>query len=416
MKATPFGGIYVFNEFLHAIRFNSIFDSVFGKYRKVRQHLPVDNIKLIMASIASGGERLYDVGKFGNDPVIPDLFGISSVPTDTSLRDDFKHLGDMDNQRRELLFRLHEDFFRKQQIRSITIDVDGSALPVDGHQESAEKGYCPTEPGSRCFQTLAAICDQTETTIAEQTAPGNTVWSSDDAKAFCRSTLDRFSPKMDAIILRLDAGFYSDVFLKFLESYENVTWLIGRPMFEWLQNKVTKIDYKQYNKSERQYAWFCYNEGLEGRTRYYYVERTPKEPDSQTDLFQCNQYTYRVIVSNQYRKPHVMFRMYNKRGRIEKHIEELKNQYALGKMISRDFKITKTLCWLSYLTFTLIGMLRKIAFRREMIQYRLKRLRFLLFSNVATLSKHARVRILNISLHRIKPRRFKFIMDRIWAY
>ena len=28
------------------------------KYRKVRQHLPVDNIKLIMASIISGGERL----------------------------------------------------------------------------------------------------------------------------------------------------------------------------------------------------------------------------------------------------------------------------------------------------------------------------------------------------------------------
>ena len=50
------------------------------KYRKVRQHLPVDNIKLIMASIISGGERLYDVRKFENDPVIPDLFGISLAP------------------------------------------------------------------------------------------------------------------------------------------------------------------------------------------------------------------------------------------------------------------------------------------------------------------------------------------------
>lgn len=415
-KATPFGGIYVLNEFLHTIRFNSVFHSVFGKYRKVRQHLPVDNIKLIIASIASGGERLYDVQKFENDPVIPDLFGISSVPKDTSFRDDFGHIGEMDKQRREFLLRLHDDFFRKQNMRSITIDIDGSALPVDGHQEEAEKGYCPAEPGSRCFQTLAAICDQTETTIAEQTSSGNTVWSADDAATFCRSFLDRFSPQMDKIILRLDAGFYSDNFLDFLESYENVTYLIGRPMFEWLQNKVVKIDYKQYHNSDRQYAWFCYNEGLDGKTRYYYVERTPKDPKIQTDLFQCNEYTYRVIVGNEYRQPHIMFRVYNKRGRIEKHIEELKNQYALGKMISRNFNVTKTLCWLSYLTFTLIGMLRKIAFKRDMARYRLRRLRFLLLTNVATLPKHARGRVLNISLHRLTPWRFKFIMDRIWAY
>jgi len=111
-----------------------------------------------------------------------------------------------------------------------------------------------------------------------------------------------------------------------------------------------------------------------------------------------------------------MFRIYNKRARIEKHIEELKNQYALGKMVSCDFKITKTLCWLSYLTFTLIGMLRKIAFRREMIKYRLRRLRYLLFTNVATLPKHAGKRCLNISLHRLTPWKFKFIMERLWAY
>jgi len=415
-KATPFGGIYVLNEFFHAIRFNWIFHDVFGKYRKVRQHRPVDNIKLTMATITSGGERLYDVQKFENDPVISDLFEISSVPKDTSLRDDFEHIGQMDNQRRELLLRLHEDFFRKQKIRSITIDIDGTALPVDGHQESAEKGYCPTEPGSRCFQSLVAICDQTETTIAEQTSPGNTVWSADDAIDFCRSFLDRFSPEMDKITLRLDAGFYSDDFLNFLESYENVTYLIGRPMHEWLQNKVTKLEYKQYQKSDRQYTWFCYNEGLNGQTRFYYVERTLKDPNLQTDLFESNEYTYRVIVSKEYRRPHVMFRVYNKRARIEKHIEELKNQYGLGKMISRNFKVTKTLCWLSYLTFTLLGMLRKIAFRREMIQYRLRRLRFLLFTNVATLPKHARRRTVNISLHRITPWRFKFIMERIWAY
>ena len=49
-------------------------------------------------------------------------------------------------------------------------------------------------------------------------------------------------------------------------------------------------------------------------------------------------------------------------------------------MISGNLDVTKALCWLGHLTFTLIGILRQIAFRRKMKKYRLRRLRFMLFS------------------------------------
>ena len=101
---------------------------------------------------------------------------------------------------------------------------------------------------------------------------------------------------------------------------------------------------------------------------------------------------------------------------MEKHIEELKNQYALGKMVSGDFSVTKTLIWLSYLAFTIIGMLRHTAFRKEMAKYRLRRLRYILFTAIATLPKHARERVLNLSFPRLTPWKFKFIMERVWAY
>jgi hypothetical protein len=322
----------------------------------------------------------------------------------------------MDRERQELLFRLNERHFKKKDIRSILIDVDGSALPVDGHQEGAEKGYCPEEPGSRCFQTLTAICDTTETALAEQTYPGNTKWSAQDSITFFKPVLDRFSPILNKITLRFDAGFYSDEFLQFLESYDKVVYLIDRPKHEWLQNKVTTLSYKKYHHSEREYAWFCYAEGLDGKFRYYYVERTEKEPDSQIDLFESGDYVYRVLISNQKRHPHIIFGLYNKRGRMEKQIEELKNQYALGKMVSGDFSVTKTLIWLSYLAFSIIGMLRHTAFRKEMAKYRLRRLRYILFTAIATFPKHARKRILNLSFPKITPWKFKFIMERVWAY
>ena len=415
-KATGFGGLYVIDEFFNKLHIDHLFDQVFGKYRKVRMYRPIDNLKIAISCLIAGGERLYDVEHFKKDPLIPDLFGLTSIPEDTSLRDDFVHIGHRNEEREELLFRLNEEHFKKTQLKTITIDVDASALPVDGHQENAEKGYCPEEPGSRCFQTLTAICDQTETTLKEQTYPGNTKWSGEDTIDFCRPILDRFSPIMDKIIMRFDAGFYSDDFMVFLESYGNVVYLINKPKHEWLKNKITTLSYKQYHDSTRQYAWFCYAEGLNGQIRYYYVERTKKEPSAQTDLFEPDDYVYRVIVSNEYRQPHVMFGIYNKRGRMEKHLEEMKNQYALGKMFSHDFLVTKTLIWISYLAFTIIGFLRQIAFRRQMAKYRLRRLRYILFTAIATFPKHARSRVLNISLPRITPWKFKFIMQRIWAY
>lgn len=156
-KATPFGGLYVISEFLEQLAFHKLFDKTFRKLRKVRHYQPSQNVSLLMAMIVSGGERLSDIENFAGDKTLCDLFDIPSVPSDTTLRDDMYRIGQQDNARSELLLELNEMLFEKSDIRSIIIDIDGTALPVDGHQEGAEKGYCSAEQGSRCFQSLKAV-------------------------------------------------------------------------------------------------------------------------------------------------------------------------------------------------------------------------------------------------------------------
>ncbi len=413
-KASPFGGLYVISEFLHQIKFPNLFNTIFGKLRRHRYYQPVDNINLILASIVAGGERLYDIQRFSDDPVIGELFAIDRIPRDTTVRDDLLLIGQRDEERQELLFQLNELLFAKQNIRSITIDVDGTATPVDGHQESAEKGYCPAEPGRRCFQSLAAFCDETQTVISEQTRSGST-HCAHGIIDFMKPILDRLSPKLDQIMVRLDAGFYSHELLDLFESYPNVYYEIGVPQHQWLQTKIRSLCYKSYHHSHREYSSFAYGEGTDGGFRYYYVERTPRN-DRQGDLFEDTAYTYRVIVSNAAHQPHVAFRYYNGRGRCEKSIEELKNQYALGKMVSGNFFVTKALYWLSYLTFTLIGMVRCVAFRTHMRRYRMRRLRFILFSTIGYYVTHARKTVYRLALSRVGHWQFKFIMQRIWAF
>ena len=414
-KATPFGGLYVISEFLHQIGFHQLFNNIFGKLRKVRSYTPSQNTALIMAMLIEGGERLYDIRHFSDDQTVYRLFDVPAIPYDTSIRDDMNLIGRCDKSRAEMLLSLNELLFDKLNITSLTVDIDGTALPVDGHQEGANKGYCPSELGSRCFQSVKAICDETETVIAEKTMTGE-CHCSNGAIDFIKPWLARLSVKHQKIKLRLDAGFYSDELLTFLESYDNVSYEIAVPQHEWLQIKARQSTYKSYHHSERRYASFAYGEGLNGKFRYYYMEQSKREAGEQLDLFDNEQYTYRVVISNQERQPQVIFNSYNKRARVEKHIEELKNQYGLGKMISGKFEITKALCWLSHLTFTIISMLRHIAFRHELKRYRLKRLRFILFNVIGYFVEHARETIYKLGISRIGPLRFDVIMHRIWAF
>lgn len=414
-KATPFGGLYIISEFLDQFSFHQLFDNVFKKLRKVRRYEPSQNVSLLMAMLLAGGERLSDIEHFADDQTVCELFDMPSIPVDTSLRDDMQLIGQHDKARDELLLQLNETLFDKSNICSIIVDIDGTALPVDGKQENAKKGYCPAEQGSRCFQSIKAICDTTETVIAEKTMSGDS-HCANGIIDFIRPWLDRLSKKLGHIKLRLDAGFYSDALITFLESYSNVSCEISVPQHKWLQGKVRRLGYRSYYHSTRQYASWAYGEGLNGAFRYYYVERSAKESGTQLELFDPDQYTYRVVVSNRERRPNVIFDSYNKRARVEKHIEELKNQYGLGKLVSGCFEATKAFCWLSHLTFTLVGMLRQIAFRRKMKRYRLKRLRFILFSATGWFVEHARRRIFKIGVTRIGPYRFNALMQRIWAW
>ena len=53
-------------------------------------------------------------------------------------------------------------------------DGGNNQYPILFYYIKLRKEYCPTEPGSRCFQSLAAFCDETQTTIAEETRSSST--------------------------------------------------------------------------------------------------------------------------------------------------------------------------------------------------------------------------------------------------
>ena len=271
----PILGLHAVSELLESIQFNKVFSDVFGKYRKVRKYDPADNLKLLIAAIFCGGERLSDVNRLNIDSAIPELFGNSNVPYDTTIRNDLKHIGQRPAERQELLFRLNEKLLKRTGTKTMTIDMDGTATPVEGHQTNAKKGYCPEAPGSRCFQHLLVLCDEMDSPLAIETRPGNTHCANGAAEMIGK-VLERFSPQMESILVRDDAGFYSDEILELYESYHNVEYEVKAAKFGKIASKIDDYCFKTYHGSKREYAVYEYTI-TGGKPRTYYVERERRD-------------------------------------------------------------------------------------------------------------------------------------------
>ena len=129
-KASSFGGLHAVSELLESLKFNVTLNEFFGKYRKVRKYEPADIFNILLATIFCGGEKLADIKRLNEDPVIPELFATGDVPFDTTIRNDLQKIGQRPDELREFLFRLNEFLLKRTGAKTMTIDIDSTATPV----------------------------------------------------------------------------------------------------------------------------------------------------------------------------------------------------------------------------------------------------------------------------------------------
>lgn len=412
-NASSFGGLHVVSEFLDGIKFDKRFIDVFSNYRRIRKYNPYDVIKMLLAVIFSGGDKLSDIDRLKFDPVIPYLFGNGNVPEDTTIRNDLKYIGKSDDERQELLFIFTENLINYYKPTIMTLDMDGTSTHVEGHQTNAKKGYCPEAKGKSCFQHLIASWDEMDLPIAIVTHPGNT-HCSNGADDLMRIVLNRLTKQVNLLIVRDDSGFYSENMLELFESYSNVEYEVMSTKLDKIAMKIEDTCFRRYHNSENEYAVIEYQMN-QGKMRTYYIERITI--NDVPNLFNEKEYKYRIIVSNRKNKqPHTIFNEYNDRAHQEQLICECKNEFALGSIVSNDFSITKAAAWVSMVACAIIAMIRKIAFRLEYKHFRMKKLRYYLFSIVAVFVNHSREKVLNLYSPYIGENRYNNLIQRIKAF
>jgi hypothetical protein len=362
--------------------------------------------------ILSGGERITDIYRLRNDPVIPDLFGNGSVPYDTTARNDLLLMADEYQAKEKFLLELNDILLKHSRAKHMTIDIDGTASEVHGHQSMARRGYTSSGSSQRCFQHLLVSWDEMNSPLYVETRAGNRHCSF-NSEIIMKKVLDHYAGKVDTILVRADSGFYSQKILQTLESYDNVSYVMKAKVRYSKLDLIPDRKFKYYHDSLRQYAKMEHEIG-DKIERSYYVERRCK--DKEIYLFEELSFDYEAIVSNvKNLQPHSIFRLYNKRGRQEKLIGELKSEFALGKIVSNDFGITQTGSWVSAVACAIIAIFRKVALRQEYRKLEMKRLRYFFINVVAKFVKHAGQKILQIFSPTIGRYRYDQVIGRILA-
>ena len=412
-KASSFGGLHGISKLYDVLQFDELFVKSFGDYRKTRKYTPSENIKMLIASIIVGGARLSDINRLNFDSVLPDLFGNGSVPCDTTLRNDLQKIGNLPEARDEFLFQLNELLLQHSKVSHMTIEIDGTASKVEGHQTGARKGYIPGHQGKRCFQHILVSWDEMDSPLYMETRSGNT-YCAEDAAKIVEKVIDRFAPLVDTILCRADSGFYISSLLNLLDRYDNVSYVVKAKYIEGIIALVANKEFRSYHGSERTYAT-CEYTMKNSKPRKYYVERIRKNDEAY--LFEEISYDYAAIVTNlENKQPHAIYNLYKERGRQEKLICEMKNEYALGRIISNDFHVTKAASWVSALVGVTISLFRQVALRHEYRRFRLKRLRYYFFNVVSKFIYRSRCKILQIFSPPIGSWRYDQVINRIQAF
>ncbi len=135
--------------------------------------IKMNHIKTMLCGNFIGIDKLERLKLLQSDPLVNE-FNISIKEPETVSR----FLGNFSYKTthilREINFKVFRKLLRKSKLKAITIDIDSSVVSMEGHQESAVKGFNPKKRRNRCYNLQFAFCDELKAYITGFVRSGNT--------------------------------------------------------------------------------------------------------------------------------------------------------------------------------------------------------------------------------------------------
>ena len=334
---THYGGVCFFHEFIQVLQLRRFLCRPLIYPRRNQRYTLFQMTLALVYPILLGLGRIETASFLRSNGTFQYLTGLPGYPDPQTLRRflsgapaDFRHQLHRINNRLQLQF-IHRPEHRSRLI----LDLDSTVVTVFGHQEQAEVGCNPRYRGKRSYNPL--LCLEANSSLlwdAELRAGNAGTW--DGSVELLASCFESRPADVRELRVRADAGFGYNPVLDMLEARPAQYAVVAR-MTAGLKRKLGGLRFERCNSrweiaelELRPYGWSQARRFVVARRR---IETTEPEPT----LFSLNRYLYRAWVTNLPLTPEGVWHFYDGRAGMEPRIYELRENFALRKIPTRDF-------------------------------------------------------------------------------
>lgn len=377
---THFGGVHVFHEFLRVLHFRDFLAQQIRYPRRNRDYSVSQMFLALVYPIVLGLDRIETASLLRSNGAFQYLTGLQSFPDPQTLR---RFLLNAPAHVREQLHRandrLLQRFIHLPEHRSrLLFDLDSSVLTVFGHQEGAEVGYNPRYRGKRSYDPLLCVEANSSFLWDVELRRGDAgTWAGSEgllACCFLSSPSD-----IREFRVRADAGFGYGPVLDMLEARPTAQYAVVSRMTRSLKRELGGLRYEQMNPRWEIAEFEHHVHGWPQARRCIVARRLIEENDPEPTLFVMKHYAYRAWHTNLPMTPAGVWHFYDGRAGMERHIREIREDYALRKIPTHAFEANALYLEVIRLAYNLVTAFQRTCLPQEWQSLTLSKLRRRLF-------------------------------------
>ena len=337
-QLSPFGGLLGLVKLLDLFNFRKHFDEAYvapSRETKLGDYAMVLGIVMLMFI---GFNRIWHFVYLRLESMLCGIFRVSKLPAASTYWRYLDSLGI--NQAQAILrimSRLREEAWKRCGIKysRIAIDIDTTVETIYGEQEGGRVGHNPKHRGKKGYRPVLCFIEQTREYLYGKLRKGETISGEETAKVI-RILKDYLPSCVKKVLLRADAEFMSwdSVEAALDEGYD---FIFSNKQCEPLFDPAGW--YRPRQREEAEFNSCMYKPFGWKQACRFVAMRIPDDTKSQTqqELFEEDQYTYRIFCTNLNGKAHEVIDIYDKRADVENLIGEAK-QEGLDAIPSGKFK------------------------------------------------------------------------------
>lgn len=375
---TRYGGVYLLHRFLSAIGVKRALAQHSPRSRRNSHYSTGELVLAMLYPIILGIKRLETTRLLRTNGLFQYLTGLRSYPYATTLRRFLSHTAPTLVPRIRVL---HDQFLRKMETSGTRrtryiFDIDSTVLVVYGEQEGAEIGYNPTKRGRRSYHPLLCFEGESQQFWEGELRPGNAHTAAGTLELLI-ACLGKIPPahRHVPVFARGDKGFYDGLIVEWLHD-QQIGFVIVARITGPVKRKLEGLRYRVF-RSGLAVAEFRYQPMSWSKSYRFVVVRRPlrEEDEEQLTLFQMKQHSYQVLVTNLRLSPLNIWKFYNKRACIEQLIRELKGDYGIGHIPTRQFMANEAYFHLLLLAYNCVVWFQRTCLPPHLQAATLQRLR-----------------------------------------